>query len=133
VCSPPHAPAGIAPFDVRAGDVYCVIDPANPDTATLEAAIRLARLLALASLRDVEAEIDVEAVRAALAAVRAELEALKGIKATLTSISTSASGLQATLDRLQYATREGPLADPDADVVPRRERPDLAGRYRQGV
>ena len=52
VFGPDHAPAGIAPFDVRAGDVYCVIDPANPDPATLDAAIRLARLLAIASLRD---------------------------------------------------------------------------------
>ena len=23
--SPAHAPSGIAPFDVRAGDVYCVV------------------------------------------------------------------------------------------------------------
>jgi len=37
VFSPAHAPSGIAPFDVRAGDVYCVIDPADPDRATLEA------------------------------------------------------------------------------------------------
>ena len=101
VFSPAHAPTGIAPFDVRAGDVYCVIDPAAPDPATLEAALRLARLLAIASLRDIEAEIDVEVVRASLAAVRAELDALKGIKATLTSISTSAAGLHGTLDRLR--------------------------------
>ena len=66
----------------------------DPDPATLEAALRLARLLAIASLRDVEAEIDVEAIRAALAGVRAELDALKGIKATLTSIATSAAGVQ---------------------------------------
>ena len=45
-------PAGIAPFDVRAGDVYCVIDPAAPEPATLEAAFRLARLLAMAGLRE---------------------------------------------------------------------------------
>jgi hypothetical protein len=115
VFSPAHAPARIAPFDVRAGDVYCVIDPANPDSATLEAAVRLARLLALASLRDVEAEIDVEAVRAALAAVRAELEVLKGIKATLTSISTSASGLQATLDRLRDAV-VARVAEAEAEI-----------------
>jgi uncharacterized protein (DUF111 family) len=68
--------------------------------------MRLARLLAVASLRDVEAEVDIEAVRAALAAVRAELDALKGIKSTLTSISSSASGLQLTLDRL----RDGVIA-----------------------
>ena len=106
VFGPDHAPAGIAPFDVRAGDVYCVIDPANPDPATLEAAIRLARLHAIAGLRDAAAEIDGEAVRAALAAVRAELEALKGIKATLTSIARSTTGVQASLD----AIRDGILA-----------------------
>ena len=106
VFSPAHAPAGIAPFDIRAGDVYCVIDPAAPDAATLEAALRLARLLAIASLREIEAEIDVEAVRSALAAVRGELDALKGIKSTLTSIATSATGLQAAMDRL----RDGVIA-----------------------
>jgi len=103
VFSPAHAPQGIAPFDVRAGDVYCVIDPSSPDPAVLDAALRLARLLALASLRDVAAEIDADAVRLALAAVRAELEALKGIKATLTSISNSAAGVQGALDRLREA------------------------------
>ena len=46
VFTPAHAPAGIAPFDVRAGDVYCVVDPDAPDPAVLEAAVRLARLLA---------------------------------------------------------------------------------------
>src|SRR5436190_5297070 len=78
VFSPAHAPSGIAPFDVRAGDVYCVIDPSDPDRATLEAAFRLARLLAIASLRDVAAEVDIEAIRAALAAVRREPDALQG-------------------------------------------------------
>ena len=106
VFSPDHAPAGVAPFDVRSGDVYCVVDPAQPDTAVLEAALRLARLLALATLRDVQAEVDVEAIRTALAAVRAELDALKGIKSTLASISSSAAGLQATLDKL----RDGVIA-----------------------
>ena len=75
----------------------------HPDPATLEAALRLARLHAIASLREVEAEVDVEAVRAALAAVRAELDALKGIKATLTSISSSATGSRPGLDRLRDA------------------------------
>ena len=103
VFSPSHAPAGIAPFDVRAGDVYCVVDPAAPDAATLEAAVRLARLLALAGLREIEAEVDVEAVRAAMTGVRGELEALKGIKSTLTSIANGATAVQAALDRLREA------------------------------
>ena len=50
VFTPAHAPAGVAPFNVVGDDVYCVIDPEAPDPATLEAAVRLARLLALASL-----------------------------------------------------------------------------------
>ncbi|HSL33446.1 MAG TPA: hypothetical protein VK871_07335 [Candidatus Limnocylindrales bacterium] len=106
VFSPAHAPSGIAPFDVRTGDVYCVVDPADPDPAALEAAVRLARLLAVASLREAVAEIDGEAIRSALVAVRAELDAIKGIKATLTSISTNAAAVQACLDRL----RDGVLA-----------------------
>jgi hypothetical protein len=103
VFTPAHAPAGIAPFDVRAGDVYCVVDPVAPDPATLEAALRLARLLAVASLRDVTAEIDADAIRSALAAIRAELDAIKGVKATLTSIATSSASVQACLDRLREA------------------------------
>src|SRR5450759_762079 len=38
VFTPAHAPTGIAPFDLRAGDVYAVIDPECPDPAALEAA-----------------------------------------------------------------------------------------------
>ena len=121
VFSPAHAPSGIAPFDVRAGDVYCVIDPQAPDPATLEAAVRLARLLAIAGLREVAAEIDGEAVRAALAAVRAELDALKGIKSTLTSIATSATGLQATLDRLRDAVIAR-VADAESEIRAARTR-----------
>jgi hypothetical protein len=106
IFGPEHAPAGIAPFDVRAGDVYCVIDPADPDPATLDAAIRLARLHAIAGLRDAAAEIDGEAIRAALVAVRSQLDAIKGIKATLTSIAKGSIGVQAALEEL----REGILA-----------------------
>jgi hypothetical protein len=103
VFSEEHAPTGVAPFDVRSGDVYCAIDPAAPDPAIIQAALGLARLLAIASLREIEAEVDADKVRTALVAIRAELEALKGIKATLTSISNSAGGVQQSLDRLREA------------------------------
>ena len=115
VFSPAHAPAGIAPFDVRGGDVYCVIDPADPEPATLEAAVRLARLLALASLREQATEIDGEAIRAALTAVRAELDAIKGIKSTLTSIATSTASVQACLDRLREAILAR-IAEAEAEI-----------------
>jgi hypothetical protein len=115
VFTPAHAPSGIAPFDVRAGDVYCVIDPNAPEPSTLEAAVRLARLLALASLRESVAEIDGEAIRAALAGVRGELDAIKGIKSTLTSISTNAAAVQACLDRLRDAV-VARVAEAEAEI-----------------
>jgi hypothetical protein len=106
VFTPAHAPAGIAPFDVRAGDVYCVVDPAAPDPATLEAAVRLTRLLALQSLRSHDVEVDAAAVTEALKGVREQLETLRALKVTLTSIGTSAKDVYAGLDRL----RDGILA-----------------------
>jgi hypothetical protein len=115
IFTPAHAPAGITPFDVKAGDVYAVVDPEDPDRATLEASVRLARLLAMASLREAVSAVDTEAVRAALAAVRAELDAIKGIKATLTSIASSSATVQAALDRLREAILAR-VAEADAEV-----------------
>jgi hypothetical protein len=106
VFTPAHAPAGIAPFDVRAGDVYCVVDPAAPDAATLEAAVRLARLLALQTLRTRDVEVDAAAIAEALKGVREQLETLRALKLALTSIGSSAKEVYAGLDRL----RDGILA-----------------------
>ena len=106
VFTPAHAPTGIAPFDVRSGDVYCVVDPAAPDAATLEAAVRLARLLALQTLRERDVEVDAAAIAVALNGVREQLETLRSLKLTLTSIGTSAKEVYAGLDRL----RDGILA-----------------------
>jgi hypothetical protein len=106
VFTPAHAPAGIAPFDIRAGDVYCVVDPAAADPATLEAAVRLARLLALQTLRSHDVEVDAAAVTEALKGIREQLETLRALKVTLTAIGTSAKDVYAGLDRL----RDGILA-----------------------
>ena len=106
VFTPNHAPSGIAPFDLRAGDVYCVVDPEAPDHATFEAAVRLARLLALVSTRERQSEVDAPAIAAALAGVREQLDLLKGLKATLTSIGNHTRDVSAGLDKL----RDGVLA-----------------------
>jgi len=106
VFTPEHAPTGIAPFDVRAGDVYCVIDPADPHPDTLHAAVRLARLLALASLRETEAEVDAAAITAALTAIREQLEVVRQMKTQLTSISTTSANVTGLLDKM----RDGILA-----------------------
>jgi hypothetical protein len=103
VFTPAHAPAGIAPFDVRAGDVYCVVDPADPDPAALHSAVRLARLLALASLRESEAELDVAVVQAALTTIREALEVVRALKVQLTSIGTTSANVSAGLEKLREA------------------------------
>jgi hypothetical protein len=101
VFSPTHAPAGIAPFDVRAGDVYCVIDPAAPNLATLEAAVRLARLLAAATLVEREVEVDAAAISAALDGIREQLETIKSLKSQLTSIGNATKAVWTGLDTLR--------------------------------
>jgi hypothetical protein len=101
-----HAPAGIAPFDVRMGDVYCAIDPRDPEPAMLEAAFRLARLLAISTIRGPETSIDADAVSAALGRIGRELDALRALKTRLTAIGTAASAVSAGLEQL----REGVLA-----------------------
>ena len=106
VFSPAHAPAGIAPFDVRAGDVYCVVDPAAPDLATLEAAVRLARLLAAATHVEREVEVDAAAIIAALDGIREQLETIKSLKSQLTSIGNATKAVWTGLDTL----RSGVLA-----------------------
>ena len=120
IFTPLHAPAGVAPFDVRRGDVYCVIDPASPDPAVLDAAIRLARLYALTTLDEHEVEMDARAVGAALTAVRGQLDAIRALKMQLTSIGNVSREVSAGLDRL----REGVLAHiADAEQELRLNRP----------
>lgn len=125
VFTPQHAPAGIAPFDVRKDDVYCVIDPTAPDLAVLEAALRLARLLALASLRDREVELDAAAVSSALSGIRNQLDAIRGLKMQLTAIGTAAREVHTGLERM----REGVLSSvSDAEAALRMADAAPAGR-----
>jgi hypothetical protein len=101
VFTPAHAPSGVAPFNLVGDDVYCVIDPDDPDPATLEAAVRLARLLALASLVEHEVEVDAAAIAAALTAIREQLEVVRTLKSQLTSIMTSTKAVWTGLDMMR--------------------------------
>jgi len=103
IFTPQHVPAGIAPFDIRAGDVYAVIDPSAPEPSILEAAVRLARLLALASLRENETGVDLAEVQAALTGIRETLEAVRGLKVQLTNIGTTSDNVSKALDKLREA------------------------------
>jgi len=121
VFSTAHAPTGIAPFDVRMGDVYCVIDPEAPAPETLDAALRLARLLALATVRETSHDLDSGAIREALSRVSAELDAVRALKTRLATIGTAAKSVSAGLDQL----RDGVLAriaEAEAELRPESPR-----------
>jgi hypothetical protein len=101
IFTPSHAPSGVAPFNLVGDDVYCVIDPDDPDAATLEAAIRLARLLALASLVEHEVEVDAAAIAAALTAIREQLEVVRQLKTQLSSIQNATKAVWTGLDTMR--------------------------------
>ena len=101
VFTPAHAPTGVGPFSLVGGDVYCVIDPDAPEPATLEAAVRLARLLALASLAEREVAVDAAAIASALTAIREQLEVVRQLKTQLTSISNATKAVWTGLDTMR--------------------------------
>lgn len=103
VFSTTHAPAGIAPFDVRQGNIYCALDPQAPEAATLEAALRLARLLAVSTVREAGTEIDATVVREALGRIGPELDALRALKTRLTTIATASAAINTGLDQMRDA------------------------------
>ena len=115
VFTPDHAPQGIAPFALVGDDVYCVIDPDAPEPANLEAAVRLARLLELASLVEHEVEVDAAAIGSALTAIREQLDVVRQLKAQLTSISTATKAVWSGLDtmRSNILTR---VAEAEAEI-----------------
>ena len=115
VFTPAHAPKGVAPFTIVGGDVYCVIDPEAPEVATLEAAVRLARLLALASLAERDVTVDAAAIESALVAIRQQLDLVRGLKAQLTSISTATKNVWTGLDEMRTAILAR-VSDAEAEI-----------------
>ena len=116
VFTPAHAPTGIAPFTLVGDDVYCVIDPEDPEPATLEAAVRLARLLALTSLVEHEVEVDPAAIAAALTAIREQLDVVRTLKSQLTSISNATKAVWTGLDAMR-ATILARLAEAECEIA----------------
>ena len=101
IFAPEHAPAGIEPFDARYGHVFGVVDPDDPDQAALTAAVKLARLYAIATLVRDEERIDVARLLGAMTAIKTELDALRRLKVQLTSIRSTAGEVALGLDRLK--------------------------------
>jgi hypothetical protein len=106
VWSSQHAPQGYAPFTVVGEDVHVVVDPEAPDAAYLAAAVRLARIMALAKLAERAVDVDAQAIAKALTGVREQLELVRNLKTQLTSITTVTRTVTDGLD----AMRTGILA-----------------------
>jgi hypothetical protein len=98
VLSPQHAPAGMGAFDIRGHDVYCVVDPAAPDTEILKVALRLARLLALNTLDADATAFDGRRLASHLANVRRHLQDLKKAKKQLDIIDRVTKEIGQLLD-----------------------------------
>ncbi len=98
-------------------DVYCVIDPEAPEPATIEAAIRLARLLAIASLVEREVDVDAAAIGTALNAIREQLDVVRALKAQLTSISTATKAVWSGLDQMR-SNILARVAEAEAEIRP---------------
>lgn len=107
VFTPAAAPVGIAPLQLVGTDVWCVHDPEAEDTLALETAVRLARALAITSLRDASVAIDVAAVQDALSDVIGEVQRVQGMKAKLASIGTATRDLSDALDLLRAGVLRG--------------------------
>ena len=112
-----HAPPAVAPFLLHGRDVYCVLDAAAPEPEILEAALRLARLVALSGLDKLEADVDTAAANAALEQIRGQLDAIRGLKAQLTSIGNASQDVSKGLDRLRDGVLAR-LADAEAALRP---------------
>jgi hypothetical protein len=78
-----------------------VYDQEADDAVALEAAVRLSRILALASLRESSVQLDVPAVQDALAEIVRQVGEVQGAKARLTSISNAANDVAGTLDTMR--------------------------------
>ena len=101
VFTPEHAPAGIAPFALVGSDVYAVYDPEADGGVGLEAAFRVARVMALLSLRETSGQVDVVAIGEALRDMQFAIENVRKMKSRLTSIGTAAQEVSGLLDDLR--------------------------------
>jgi hypothetical protein len=124
--TPAHAPAGVAPFALVGDDVHVVVDPDAPEPAFLEAAVRLARLLALARVDEREVDVDAAAVARHLTGIREQLEAIRQLKAQLTSIGNATKAVWTGLDTLRNGILAR-VAEAEGELRVTESRPAVAG------
>jgi hypothetical protein len=101
VFTPEHAPAGVSPFALVGTDVYAVYDPEADGGVGLEAAFRVARVMALLTLRETGGQVDVAAISEALQDVQFAVDNVRKMKARLTTIGSAAQEFSSLLDELR--------------------------------
>ena len=95
-----HA-TGVAPFAIVGDDVYAVVESGSDRIAAdVEDAVRLARPLALASLREREVDLHPSVRSAALSGASGAARRTRQLKTQLTSISNATKGVWTGLDQL---------------------------------
>src|SRR5207248_4458796 len=95
-----------APFTLHGEHIICEFAPDDPSDPAFGAAIRLARALAIAAVRNGGELLDIAAVRRDLDGIRDQLKAIRGMKAKLSSVANVTLEVRNALDVL----REGVLA-----------------------
>ena len=118
-----NAPSGCAPFTLHGEHIICEFDQDDPDDTAFTAAVRLGRALALAGSRDHADVVDAAAVRRDLEGIRAQLNAIVGMKSKLTSISTATGDVRNGLEALRQGVLDRVIAIEGnvADVVTGRQ------------
>ena len=101
VFTPEHVPTGVSPFALVGSDVYAVYDPEADGGVGLEAAFRVARVMALLSLRETGGQVDVAAIGEALQDVQFAVDNVRKMKARLTTIGSAAQEVSSLLDELR--------------------------------
>ena len=81
--------------------VRSVSRPVQTAFVAFDTAVRLARLLAIATLQEREVDVDAAAIGRALAGVREQLEAIRALKTQLTSVSNATKAVWTGLDTLR--------------------------------
>jgi hypothetical protein len=125
VFTPEHAPTGVSPFALVGSDVYAVHDPESDGGVGLEAAYRVARVMALLTLRESTGQVDVAGIGEALQDVQFAVENVRKMKARLSGIGSAAQEIATLLDEL----RERVLASVrDIDDLVRAVDPPVEGK-----
>jgi hypothetical protein len=101
VFTPHTAPSSVSTFAMVGPDVYAIYDPETDDATAVEAAYRVARIVALLTLRDAQVQLDAEAVTRSPEDLTRQVDCVRGLKTKRTHIGSTAREVADALDLLR--------------------------------